>query len=172
MNVTRKVLYFVAIILLYCCKIFFLLYRNLTWFPFSVQGFLCVCGFFFCQYSECLHLFDISHSMPLSGSVTPAVWQQREIRSHLMLINKHERHRGVGETPDVLRYFFCPHSVKLIPSFGPLPKKTLFPRDKLGKWFSESSEGGVVGFGTIATVWCCYALLCYPTRRDWVEQAF
>lgn len=46
MNVTRKVLYFVAIILLYCCKIFFLLYRNLTRFTFSVQGFLCVCIFF------------------------------------------------------------------------------------------------------------------------------
>lgn len=50
MNVTRKVLYFVAIILLYCCKIFFLLYGNLTQSTFSVQGFLYVCfllAFFF-----------------------------------------------------------------------------------------------------------------------------
>lgn len=50
------------------------------------------------------------------------------------------------------RNVFYLHLVKQIPSFGPLPKKILFPQDKLGKWFSESSEGGVVGLIGITTV--------------------
>lgn len=120
-----------------------LLHGNLIWFIFSVQFLflnVCLCVFFFFgQYSECLHLFDISHWMPFFLKAVLLLQCNRKMWNRPKQ-NMHDKHGLRGKALNIHGHFISRRKVK--PSFSPLPKNILLPQERLrkGVWNSQKGE--------------------------------
>lgn len=147
MNVSKKVLYLVAITFLYCC-----IFPPASWKPnlihiFSTVFFfflMCVCIFFFLgQYSECLHLFDISHLMPLKKKKKAVLLLQCNSKMwNQPKHNMHDKHRLGAKALNVQTFSISIQKSKTLLQSS--TKEYIIPTGKTQKRCVKSSEGGAV----------------------------